>query len=458
MNVSNPADEVLSNPQLAHFVLRFLNFSDATPLRGVSKCVRDTVAEFKFSHVRLTAELPSGWGTDVPAVRGPRNLARWRACFPAADSLALTDGADGPVTNADLERHCHGLRLVSLVNCKRVTNKGIAALWAAYTVCLDYCPRLTGAALRRLHRRAPDVGGAVLFRHCGDGVCDADMAALGGATVLMFVADDETTNSLTPAGLRQLRSVRSMLLTVTQPSPGVAPLLADAAAFAAALPPSLRSLELKFLDAVTLPGGLFVNGAALLELDLVGRDGSELTLHGDTFEGLVRLQRLLISGVQSELPPELLDPVAGTLEALTLFGCGGTDALAAHLAAAPLPRVKELVVHMPETFRAAVALVPGCPALRQLTVTYPAEFLEVHGVTMGVAAAKVLALLPPATSLGGGGWELESNTLHGDDGDGDEPQIVELVLRRRPQDDGDDGDGAAWLAWRAAVAGSGVRL
>jgi hypothetical protein len=215
-------DYVLS-AGLSDAVFSCLSFRDATPVRGVCRALRDALAECPFVAAGDSASDPlQAPGGLADAVRGgAANLARWRACFPAARSLIVDDserhGGARRLTDADVAaavtpRPGRGgeITRATLADCDGLSDGVLEALATCRSVTLYFCPRVTGRGLRALR-------GVTRLVLLGTGpVCDDDLAHLGPSVrhVSVYCVDDSTVGA---GGLRHLGGVRSLEVEVTSP-------------------------------------------------------------------------------------------------------------------------------------------------------------------------------------------------------------------------------------------------
>jgi hypothetical protein len=437
---------IMRDPTFAASVFAHLTYADATPLRAACRGFRGAVAEHPWA-LPLPLDDTLWFTTDAATtnvVRTSAGLARWRAAFPAARSLLLSDSrhADargGRLADADMAYVCRsGVAGVQLEGVSGVTPAGLAALTASpalTTLCLSGMPQLSCAHVAEATAVAAAAGlRSLALRRAGGRLTDAHLGGWGG--LLSLALETPLCASFTGAGLAALAQLRHLWLGLPRDVTGwpgdvfaalprleslslilgftpageqhKAVLLRGSVGLFAGVPRSLRKVLLSGLTLAWTRREVPDGGAALLA-PLAGVADVHLdALQGVTDAGLAALvgaTRLTLSDCNG-VAGEALAPLAASLRELHVdFGSAFTGAGLGGLASLTRLHVQSAPRFTVAAFR---SLAAGCPSLasvtvRQLNLGVLLGLLGDLVPATGVDLAAAQAVLEAAEGGGGGG-------------------------------------------------------
>jgi hypothetical protein len=377
------AEDVLGDAGLASVVLQHLTLAEVAPLRELSRAVRDAIAAVPFgaADTRLSdVDDCAARDDDSPRwisaslrngmVHDHLNLARWRACFPAAHALAYSDGVllrAKPLGKAEL-RALNGLTTLHLSAISPQTAEAALdarVLGGVTSLALSKCfldkvsflrhvsPRLAAVSITRCFTRAPAPFGEMfpIFRRA--------LAWLAHVPRVELDIDDEIGQFMTDTGIAYLVGARSLRLTIGSMKGPLA---------AAAFEPlrNLVSLHLRFTDDMPPhhPGLLAHAGSRLRYVSLDARG--------------------TLPSIRASIPDDLLAPLVG-LRVLRLAGVWDSATLLRHLPVdAPLERL--IVDDLADV--SCQELISSAPQMRSLEARSCRRF---HGATMPFAVGSALS-------------------------------------------------------------------
>jgi hypothetical protein len=315
------AEDVLGDAGAASVVLQYLTPFEMTPLRELSRAVRDAIAAVPFGAPGARRDYPVGDSSNDDAVFrspswldghvvGPVALARWRACFPAARALTYCDeGSSEPLGEAELG-------LLSGFTTLRLSELGPASVasldarvlgsvtsLALYECSLDdlrflrhVSPRLAAVSLTHCYKRFSGEGGGGPDGSDDAGGASDDDSATGGSDADDADGDDDGPLPSFDSALAWLAHVPDVQLGIgevwgqTVSDAGIARLVGarslrlvfhelEAPLTGAGFAPlrALTSLRLKFVDCMPLLTKRFFENVAgqLRHLALDAQKASE---------------------------------------------------------------------------------------------------------------------------------------------------------------------------------------